>query len=95
MKESLHRMTIILKLFSIFVKLVQAWRSLSEEERSKYKKNARKVSVNDPVISQLRPDLNFGSTSEFYREEYRRYLDENPMKYRSENEKNKKPTLKE
>ena len=59
---------------------MEAWRSLSEEEKIQLEKAARRVSLPDPVNSQLQPDLYIGSTSEKYRNKVKDYLSSDPSR---------------
>uniref|UniRef100_H2Z3P3 DNA-directed RNA polymerase subunit n=1 Tax=Ciona savignyi TaxID=51511 RepID=H2Z3P3_CIOSA len=55
------------------------WMKLDIEGRAKYLDKTSKLRLPDTIISQYRPDIYFGSTSDHFHDEMKKYIKQNPL----------------
>lgn len=75
-------------------KLVKEWQNLSAMQKDELKEKVEIFENQDPIFSILRPDMNYGSMSENFRNNLEEYLKNNPDNLPEKKKKrNKLPTL--
>uniref|UniRef100_H2Z3Q0 DNA-directed RNA polymerase subunit n=1 Tax=Ciona savignyi TaxID=51511 RepID=H2Z3Q0_CIOSA len=76
---SARRMLPISKIFFNYFQIKNQWMKLDIEGRAKYLDKTSKLRLPDTIISQYRPDIYFGSTSDHFHDEMKKYIKQNPL----------------
>uniref|UniRef100_H2Z3P6 DNA-directed RNA polymerase subunit n=1 Tax=Ciona savignyi TaxID=51511 RepID=H2Z3P6_CIOSA len=69
------------------------WMKLDIEGRAKYLDKTSKLRLPDTIISQYRPDIYFGSTSDHFHDEMKKYIKQNPLNLPANDTTNSLPSL--
>uniref|UniRef100_H2Z3Q1 DNA-directed RNA polymerase subunit n=1 Tax=Ciona savignyi TaxID=51511 RepID=H2Z3Q1_CIOSA len=90
---SARRMLPISKIFFNYFQIKNQWMKLDIEGRAKYLDKTSKLRLPDTIISQYRPDIYFGSTSDHFHDEMKKYIKQNPLNLPANDTTNSLPSL--
>uniref|UniRef100_H2Z3Q2 DNA-directed RNA polymerase subunit n=1 Tax=Ciona savignyi TaxID=51511 RepID=H2Z3Q2_CIOSA len=83
----------ISKIFFNYFQIKNQWMKLDIEGRAKYLDKTSKLRLPDTIISQYRPDIYFGSTSDHFHDEMKKYIKQNPLNLPANDTTNSLPSL--